>query len=105
MTVRTLRATNTVEAKLPMGPTNKFVYDKEADAKLDKHELYDAFLNRMEEEMASLLCVDRSSKKNEWGRQDGPSFVVRNAISDNDVGGETNHCGVQSLEEIRTVAQ
>ena len=48
MTVRTLRATKTVEAKLPMGPTNKFVYDKEADAKLDKHELYVAFLNRME---------------------------------------------------------
>ena len=62
------------------------MYDKEADAKLDKHEFYVAFLNRMEEEMASLLCVDRSSKKNEWGRQDGPSFVVRNAISDNDVG-------------------
>ena len=62
------------------------MHDKEADAKLDKHELYAMFLERMEDEVASLLCVDRSTKNNEWGRQEGPTFVVRNAFKDNEVG-------------------
>ena len=87
MTIRKLQAAKTFEAKLPLGPTNKFEYDRETDAKMDKHELYATFLDRMEQEVASLLCLETDKGKTDWRRSAGPKFVVRNAIKDNEVWG------------------
>ena len=86
MMVRTLKTARTIEATLPHGPLGKPVEHKDNTDNLSKDELYQLFLQRMEEDTASLLAVDGKAKEAIMGRNDGPKFVMKSALGENNGG-------------------
>ena len=84
--VRTLKTARTIEATLPHGPLGKLVEHKDNSDNLSKDELYQLFLQRVEEDAASLLAVDCKAKEAIMGRSDGPKFVIKSALGENNGG-------------------
>ena len=76
MTVRALKACRTIEAVLPHGPMQQTRYDDGELEGKDRRELYDIFLERLEHEVAGLMCLEVEELKRICGRRNGPQFVV-----------------------------
>ena len=86
MTVRTLKAATTIGATLPHGPLEKPAQLEEDLNDLSKDRLYELFLQRVEGEASSLQAAEGRAKEALKGRVEGPKFVIKNALGENDGG-------------------
>ena len=86
MVVRALKKMVTLEAKLPHGPAQKFVYGKEEIEGMKNDERYNLFISRMETEVASLMGKEGKELGALTGRTLGPAFVHRCALEEDIAG-------------------
>ena len=85
MTVRMLKKIGKFPAVLPHGPA--LPDDDLGDVgNLTQDERYKLFISRMEKETISLLALDEKEAKRYVGRAEGPKFVQKNAL-ENEQGG------------------
>ena len=86
MAVRNLKAMGTFAAEQPYGPAVKVEYKPEVEVGLNVHQKYRLFVDRMEKELTSLAPLDDKGFKAVTGRNEGPRFVMRCAIGEEEVG-------------------
>ena len=82
MMVRTLKAATTIGATLPHGPMTKPVDTGWDEQQMDKHELYDLFLMKMEDEVAAFMGVEGKQREALGGRCKGARFANHTQIND-----------------------
>ena len=85
MSVGILKQVFKLPAVLPRGPS--WPHDDLGDVdNLTKNQKYELFVTRMDKEAISLLTLDDKAAKQYVGRADGPKFVQKNALG-NEQGG------------------
>ena len=86
MMVRTLKAATTIGASLPFGPVGRPVTNDTMDKDMNRHQLYNLFVERMEDEVAMLVGAEGKARVALGGRAKGPQFVIKSVLGDNDGG-------------------